>query len=473
MRRHQRLETLCCGLARMARELTRAGSLENRARMLAWLATKLNRAESSRATNETIRASYRATSISSNPTCYLEVVDLGVFRVTRDGMKPPKNPEKPTTSEEKEIHLNARAKNCLYESLNMYIFNRDFTLKTANEIWLKLHELHDDTSNVREQKHRLVLNEYNSFAMKDNELVRDMYSRLNLIINELNSIGINKLGDADILRKIISLLPQQRYGSIITILHNMEDLSTMTLTIVIGKIVAYEMLRKMCRGEEPTSSRPYAFACDERKGKRKAPTPSSSSEEEEEEESDDGEDNQPSTSSSKNEETIQCVGKVMGMIHKINLMGVPLQVEDLLFNIDRKKQRKRGCFACGEKGHFRDSYPTMAEPKKGRSKGKTLTSVKIWDDSSSEDEPPRTRSHQSSRTCLIARGKMSIPSSSDESSSDDESEGKPFVDELAEAVKLFQDVCTKQNAQLKTFKNKLAPKMIIKVCYKNLKNLQI
>jgi hypothetical protein len=69
-----------------------------------------------------------------------------------------------------------------------------------------------------------------------------MYSRLNLIINELNSIGINKLGDGEIVRKIISLLPQQRYGSIITILHNMEDLSTMTPIIMIGKIVAFEML---------------------------------------------------------------------------------------------------------------------------------------------------------------------------------------------------------------------------------------
>jgi hypothetical protein len=126
--------------------------------------------------------------------CYLDAVDLGVWRVTRDGMKLPKNPEKTTTSEEKEIHLNARAKNCLYESLNMDIFNQVFTLKTTNEIWLKLHELHDDTFNVREQKHCLVLNEYNPFAMKDNKLVRYMYSRLNLIINELNSIGINKLG---------------------------------------------------------------------------------------------------------------------------------------------------------------------------------------------------------------------------------------------------------------------------------------
>jgi hypothetical protein len=196
----------------------------------------------------------------------------------------------------------------------MDIFNKVFTLKTANEIWLKLHELHDGTSNVREQKHCLVLNEYNSFAMKDNELVRDMYSRLNLIINELNSIRINKLCDVDIVGKIISLLPQQRYRSIITILHNMEDLSTMTPTIVIGKIVAFEMSRKMCRGEDPTSSRPYAFACDERKGKKKAPTPSSSSEEE----SDDEEDNQPSTSSSKDEETIPRVRMVMWMIVRLS-----------------------------------------------------------------------------------------------------------------------------------------------------------
>jgi hypothetical protein len=131
----------------------------------------------------------------------------------------------------------------------------------------------------------------------------------------------------------------------------------------------------------------------------------------------------------------------MGMIRKINLMGVPLQVEDLLFNIDRKKQRNIGCFACGERGNFRDNCPTMAKPKKGRSKAKALTSVKTWDDSSSEDEPPRMRSHRSSsrssHKCLMARGKMSIPFSSDDSSSDDEGEGKPSIDELEEVVKFF------------------------------------
>ena len=62
--------------------------------------------------------------------CYLEVVDLGVWRVTHDRMKPIKNPNKPTKREEKEIHFSARAKNCLFESFSMDMFNQVFILNT-------------------------------------------------------------------------------------------------------------------------------------------------------------------------------------------------------------------------------------------------------------------------------------------------------------------------------------------------------
>jgi phosphatidate phosphatase PAH1 len=118
----------------------------------------------------------------------------------------------------------------------------------------------------------------------------------------------------------------------------------MTPTIVIGKITAFEISWKMGQEEGPTSSKPYALACDEHKrlkAKKKALSSSSSIEEEEEEDENDEEENdQASTSSSKDKKTVRRVEKVMWMIRKINLMGVPLQVEDLLFNIDRKKTKK-------------------------------------------------------------------------------------------------------------------------------------
>ena len=71
-------------------------------------------------------------------------------------MKPIKNPDKLTKSEEKENHFNARPKNCLFESFSMDVFNQVFTLNMAHKIWLKLQELHDDTTNVREQKYYLA-----------------------------------------------------------------------------------------------------------------------------------------------------------------------------------------------------------------------------------------------------------------------------------------------------------------------------
>ena len=56
--------------------------------------------------------------------CHLEAVDLFVWRVTRDGMKTIKNPDKPMKSEEKEMHFNARAKNYLFESFSMDVFTQ-------------------------------------------------------------------------------------------------------------------------------------------------------------------------------------------------------------------------------------------------------------------------------------------------------------------------------------------------------------
>jgi hypothetical protein len=139
----------------------------------------------------------------------------------------------------------------------------------------------------------------------------------------------------------------------------------MTPTLVIGKIVAFEMSRKMGQEEEPTSLKPYVFACEEHKkmkGKKKGPSSSSSSEEEEEED-DDEEDDQASTSSSEEEETVRCVGKVMGMIRKINLMGVPLQAEDLLFNIDRKNKEREDASRVGRRATFGTIAQIWPNPK--------------------------------------------------------------------------------------------------------------
>jgi hypothetical protein len=57
----------------------------------------------------------------------------------------------------KKFTLMLELKIAYMDLLAWKFFNQIFTLNIANEIWLKLHELHEDTSNVCEQKHCLAL----------------------------------------------------------------------------------------------------------------------------------------------------------------------------------------------------------------------------------------------------------------------------------------------------------------------------
>ena len=67
-----------------------------------------------------------------------------------------------------------------------------------------------------------------------------MYSRLNVLVEEVNGLGLTQMQSSDVVRKILGVLPIEKYGHIVTVLHQ-SDLSTATLTQILRKINAHEM----------------------------------------------------------------------------------------------------------------------------------------------------------------------------------------------------------------------------------------
>ena len=67
-----------------------------------------------------------------------------------------------------------------------------------------------------------------------------MYSRLNVLVEEVNGLGLTQMQPSDVVRKILSVLPIDKYGHIVTVLHQ-GDLSTATPTQILEKINAHEM----------------------------------------------------------------------------------------------------------------------------------------------------------------------------------------------------------------------------------------
>jgi hypothetical protein len=59
----------------------------------------------------------------------------------------------------------------------------------------------------------------NSFEMLPKESTNDMYTRLNVLIEDLNALELTQMSPLDVARRILSVLPIEKYGHIVTVLH--------------------------------------------------------------------------------------------------------------------------------------------------------------------------------------------------------------------------------------------------------------
>ena len=140
--------------------------------------------------------------------CFLEVVGMDVWRVTVEGYTPPEVPQAPTAKEEPLIKANAKAKNLLYGAITKEVFNRVCSCATSHDIWTALELIHEGSKIVRNNRYDGLIKKFNTFVMNHNERVNNMYSRLNVLVEEIKAFNVKKITDEDVVRKIISVLPR-------------------------------------------------------------------------------------------------------------------------------------------------------------------------------------------------------------------------------------------------------------------------
>jgi hypothetical protein len=127
--------------------------------------------------------------------------------------------------------------------------------------------------------------------MLPNECCNDMFSRLNLIVKELNSLNVSNLDNGMINRKILMLLPKPKYNIINSMLQK-EDLIEIEVVELVGEIRAHEM-SVLGISEEATQIKSIALkAKTKKKSKLKMIKHESSSSEQDDDSSSDEDDDQ-------------------------------------------------------------------------------------------------------------------------------------------------------------------------------------
>jgi hypothetical protein len=249
------------------------------------------------------------------------------------------------------------------------IFARIDNIDLAHDMWLQLIQLHEGYSKVREQNYHLLRAKYDEFKMLPNECCNDMFSRLNLIVKELNSLNISNLDKGMINRKILMLLPKPKYNIINSMLQK-EDLDKMEVVELVGEIRAHEM-SVLGISEKPTTSNSIAFKVNDKKTPKlkmiKHETSSSEQEDSHENSSSDEDDDQ---------EFELLMRKFSRLSNKIGKKGYSFDPKKGVFHPSGSDKNKTW-YNCGEKGHI---SPNCFKPVKKRSSSKNKQVQKSSDD---------------------------------------------------------------------------------------------
>jgi hypothetical protein len=102
-------------------------------------------------------------------------------------------------------------------------------------------EAHDGTSNVNSAKLFICNGKFEKFALLSNEELKDNFSRLNNIVNELKDLRFD-VPEVDISYKFLGVLPP-KYDMIVTLLVR-SNLKTITHSEVLGEILTHDIFKQ-------------------------------------------------------------------------------------------------------------------------------------------------------------------------------------------------------------------------------------
>jgi len=175
---------------------------------------------------------------------YLDAIAPEVWMATKTGFTGD------LTSEQQK--WNAKTRNVIFEAISE-VSARVNGIDLACDIWKELIEIHEGSTKVHEQKYHVLRAKYDAFKM----LVHEMYSRLNVIVKDINALDVSKIDSGSINRKILMLLPKSKYNIINAMLQK-ENLEKMEVEELVGEIHAHE-IGILGMTEEPTTSKSIAL----------------------------------------------------------------------------------------------------------------------------------------------------------------------------------------------------------------------
>jgi hypothetical protein len=149
-----------------------------------------------------------------------------------------------TQSELQRYENNYKALNLITTALGRNVYDRVAHLETAHDVWLKLCNTYEGSSEIKSSRRDMYNRQYQTFSQKPGESLDDCFARFESIVSSLRSCGPLAYSDNERAKQLLYALDDSVWGMKITALEESADFTTLDTEKLFSKLKSHELSRK-------------------------------------------------------------------------------------------------------------------------------------------------------------------------------------------------------------------------------------
>jgi hypothetical protein len=139
---------------------------------------------------------------------------------------------------------NYKVLNLITTALDRNVYDHVAHLETAHDVWLKLCNTYEGSSEIKSSRGDTYNKQYQTFSQKPGESLDDCFSRFELIVSSLRSCGPLAYSDNERAKQFLYALNDSIWGLKITALEESTDFATLDTKKLFSKLKYHELSRK-------------------------------------------------------------------------------------------------------------------------------------------------------------------------------------------------------------------------------------
>jgi hypothetical protein len=156
----------------------------------------------------------------------------------------PNTPDHVTQGELQRYENNYKTLNLITNALGRNVYDRVAHLEMAHDVWLKLCNTYEGSSEIKSSRRDTYNRQYQTFSQKPGESLDDCFARFESIVSSLHSCGPVAYSNNERAKQLLYVLDDSAWGMKITALEESADFATLDTEKLFSKLKSHELSRK-------------------------------------------------------------------------------------------------------------------------------------------------------------------------------------------------------------------------------------